>query len=275
MRRTVFQGLLTAAVLLLIGVTSADAASNAPGALQPVRLVMHGAPLWVMVWPRGTRVLPATGTLRSVPDWLRETGAVAAINGGFFNHSDGGPVSHVRVDGQLRDDPARNQALMRNSQLRHALSTILHGRSAWFLGTNGWGIAPWRALPGDAQHALQAGPALLPQPALEAEAFRLRRADGSWRDGIQSQSRAKRSALGLRGDGSVMWLVAGNPGLTIGQLAQVMQRLTCVSALALDGGSSACLAWRGPDRQIHWGPENKKGPARVRSVLLALPPGEP
>jgi hypothetical protein len=165
-----------------------------------------------MHWPPGTRVVPATGTLRSVPDWLRQTGALAAINGGFFNHSDGGPVSHVRVAGQLQDDPARNSALMGNTELRPALSTILHGRSAWFFGGKGWGIAPWDALPADASHALQAGPALLPQPALETEAFRLKRADGTWRDGIQSQARAKRSALGLRTDGSMLYWGCGTDG---------------------------------------------------------------
>ncbi|MEB3284543.1 MAG: phosphodiester glycosidase family protein [Candidatus Sericytochromatia bacterium] len=258
---------------LMLGGAWQGAARGNPWSHQPVRMNVNDAPLWVMVWPRGSRVFPATGAWRSVPEWLRETGAVAAINGGFFNHSDGEPVSYVRQDGRLVDDPKGNRALMTNPELRSALPLILNARAAWFVGSEGWGIAPWGTISPDVQDALQAGPVLLPEPSLEKEAFRLRRRDGTWRDGIQSARRARRSAIGLRADGSMVWVVAGGPGLDIRQLAHAMKQLSCVQAMALDGGSSSTLAWRGPDERIHWGPDDTKATARVRSVLLVFLPG--
>lgn len=272
-RLTTRMALMALLLGLMLGGAWQGAARGNPWSHQPVRMNVNDAPLWVMVWPRGSRVFPATGAWRSVPEWLRETGAVAAINGGFFNHSDGEPVSYVRQDGRLVDDPKGNRALMTNPELRPALPLILNARAAWFVGSEGWGIAPWGTISPDVQDALQAGPVLLPEPSLEKEAFRLRRRDGTWRDGIQSARRARRSAIGLRADGSMVWVVAGGPGLDIRQLAHAMKQLSCVQAMALDGGSSSTLAWRGPDERIHWGPDDTKATARVRSVLLVFLPG--
>lgn len=206
---------------------------------------LDGVPVHTLTIPAGALVRPvARRPGRTVPGWLAAAGGMAAINGGYFNHSDGWPVSRVVARGVALTDPAGNKALTGNSALKPHLDTIMGKRSAWFAGPVGWLIAPWHQAPSGYRDALQAGPALLPAPRLEAEAFVLRDARGRvTRDGIGSGVRAARSGLGLRPDGSMVWLVAGSPGLSITGLAAVFTRYGCVSALALDGGSSSTLSW--------------------------------
>jgi exopolysaccharide biosynthesis protein len=201
---------------------------------------------------------------------MAQAGAVACLNGGFFNHSNGAPVSHVMRGGVVIDDPRANQALMQNAVLRPHMQAILDARSAWLSTPSGWLIAPWRDRPPATSEALQAGPALLPTPALEVEAFRFL-TPGGVRDGIQSRTRAPRSALGLCPDGAMAWVAVGAPGLTIAGLGALMNTLGCRHALALDGGSSTGLAWRAPSGEVRSGPHGQAG-AAVRSALVVLPP---
>jgi hypothetical protein len=59
------------------------------------------------------------------------------------------------------------------------------------------------------------------------------------------QERAARSAIGRTASGNILIVAAqplgGGRGLTLGEIAQVMQQLGCVDALNLDGGSSTTL----------------------------------
>ncbi len=61
--------------------------------------------------------------------------------------------------------------------------------------------------------------------------------------------RAARSAVGLSRDGSLLWVVAGqaqeSTGLTLTELATLMQQLGSIQALNLDGGNSSTLVWQG------------------------------
>ncbi|MEB3197001.1 MAG: phosphodiester glycosidase family protein [Candidatus Sericytochromatia bacterium] len=194
--------------------------------------------------PPGAKVRPVAATPgASLPDWLKRVGGVLAINGGYFNHSDGVAVSHVGTDGHWLTHPERNRALLRNPHLRGRLDAVLTRRVAWFDTGTTWLIRAWADAPTRWVHALQAGPQLLPELGLAEEAFRFRGPTG-WRDGIQSQQPAARSALGLRPDGGMIWAVASAPGLTVRQMADVMRHLQCQAAMALDGGGSSTLAWR-------------------------------
>ena len=208
-------------------------------------LAWEGAPVHAVVVPAGSRVRPlARRPGRTVPAWRAEAGAIAAINGGFFNHSDGWPVSHVAADGQVLADPHGNRALAANPVLAPHLGTIMGRRTAWFATPAGWALAPWNLKAPGWTAGLQAGPALLPSPALEAEAFVIRaKGGGVARDGIASGARAARSALGLRPDGAMVWVVAGKPGLAIPALARLMASLGCDRAMGLDGGGSSTLVW--------------------------------
>ena len=208
-------------------------------------LMWDRAPVHALRVPAGSRVRPvARRPGRTVPGWLAETKAVAAINGGFFNHSDGWPVSHVAGPEGALTDPHRNRALRANAVLAPHLPRILGRRTAWFDTAAGWRLGPWNRKPTGYRAGLQAGPALLPTPALEAEAFVIRGPGGAIvRDGIGSGARAPRAALGLCPDGVMVWAVAGKPGLSIAGLAALMAHLGCDRAMGLDGGGSATLVW--------------------------------
>lgn len=250
-----------------------QAAQAAPAAAPShTALTWEGAPVHALVVPAGARVRPvARRPGRTVPAWRAEAGAIAAINGGYFNHADGWPVSHVVVDGEALTAPHDNRALRANPVLAPHLPRILGRRTAWFDTPEGWRLAPWNAKPAGWRAALQAGPALLPAVGLEEEAFVIRGANGAVvRDGIASGARAARSALGLRPDGAMVWAVAGVPGLSIPRLGALMARLGCDRAMGLDGGGSSTLVWleRGRPR-VFVGAGG--APALVNSALLVEP----
>ncbi|MFP5503721.1 MAG: phosphodiester glycosidase family protein [Candidatus Sericytochromatia bacterium] len=270
--------------LLAIALLFAAPPVTAAPSLAHRTLRWEGTQVHALLVPRGFEVRPVVASPgRTVEAWARAQGAMAAINGGFFNHSDGFPVSHVRIDGEARTRPEANQALIGNPALRPILDRILDRRVEWRLleGPSGprWAIgahlAPVRQ--GDRLvHALQAGPALLPAIDLIGEGFVSRDARGRInRDGIASGARAARSALGLTPAGDMWWVAAaGDPragtGLTIAQLAGLMRHLGADRAMALDGGGSTSLVWReGPAFRSFVG--TGQGPARVNSALVALP----
>ncbi|MDB5096354.1 MAG: hypothetical protein JWM80_775 [Cyanobacteria bacterium RYN_339] len=206
---------------------------------------------------------------KSVAAFVAENHALAGINGGYFNHSDGWPVSHVTVAGRPITAPEDNKALTANKVLAPHLPVILNHRSEWRHVTTPNGPA-WRITNHDAagpvRDALQAGPRLLPQLDLEGEAFVLRGAHGQvTRDGIGAMGLATRSALGLKADGTLLLVGVGAPGLRLQDLATLMSSLGATEALNLDGGSSSSLVWG--KNAFHGG----HAPARVNSVLLVGP----
>ncbi|MCJ2541468.1 MAG: phosphodiester glycosidase family protein [Cyanobacteriota bacterium] len=92
-------------------------------------------------------------------------------------------------------------------------------------------------------HLLGAGPLLLldGQVVLDAE---LERFQPTFR-----AQRAARSAIGQLDSGHLLWVTAGNAqesqGLTLLEMAQLMQQLGCRHALNLDGGNSSTLVLEG------------------------------
>jgi len=199
-------------------------------------------------------------------------GAAAAINGGFFNRSDGVPASYLVANGHLLADPRDNAALTGNPALRPHLKEILD-RPEWRVWTTPAGrrvafephhIAPapgWKLV-----HALQAGPLLLPYLGLHEGAF-VRGQD----DPIRSKARTGRSAIGLRNDGCTLLLALPMPpsrGLSILELQALLAKVGAIEAMALDGGESSGFVIRPNDpKALWWGHDS-----HVRTALgLILP----
>jgi hypothetical protein len=272
-----------AAVAACLSALAAAPAASGP-AVTHRTVSAFGTVAHVLTVSAGARVEPvAARPGKTVPGWVRQAGAIAAINGGYFNHSDGWPVSHVAADGRTLTNPRENKALTGNPVLKPVLPRIFDKRVEWrsyegAAGT-GWAIAP-HAAPVPAgqrlRHALQAGPALLPAMDLAGEAFVLQDARGRvTRDGIGASGRAARSALGLTPTGELLLVaVAGSPqrgtGVTIAQLAEVMRRLGASAAMGLDGGSSTTLSWTEAGR-LKTVTGSGAGPALVNSALVVLP----
>lgn len=157
----------------------------------------------------------------------RGAGAVAAINGGFF---DGGcrSVSLCKVDGALRATNAKDRsALGIDQDGRASIALIAAGRD-WPLAAQALGGVP---------RLLERG-ALVPTTGTEGSPASF------------ATSRHPRTAVGIGPDGGlVLATVDGRTpagaGLKLDELAQWMAWLGCVDALNLDGGGSTTLWVRG------------------------------
>ncbi len=189
--------------------------------------------------------------LKTVEEFAADTGAVAVLNGGFFDPNNGETTSFITINGELVADPRHNRGLIENPDLAAYMDKILN-RSEFRRYDCGGAVryditlhnAPFAN--GCTLHsALGAGPQLLPDTA-QAEGF-TDYADGNLtRDAIGSQQRNARSAIGIKRDGTLLWAMvaqtASTNGMTLAELTQFMATvLAAEKALNLDGGSSSSL----------------------------------
>lgn len=222
-------------------------------------------------------------------------GAVAAINGGYFNLSDGDSASYVVIDGKEVANPRNNKALTENPKLAPHLETIFKRTEIRFLedatGKSMVQIAAHNAaIPEGAKliSSLQGGPRLLPKLEDKTEAFVRQDADGKEADSINGKGNAARTAFGITPDGYAMMVaVAGSgqdpesSGVSLGTLAEVLRRLGCSQAVNLDGGSSSTMwvKFPSPDGTAEAAASANGGTSvcgkspetKVKSVLLLLP----
>jgi len=183
------------------------------------------------------------------------TDAIAAVNGGYFNLSNGQSASYVTVDGKTICDPHTNPALITNQKLLPSMPAILNRTEARFLhdksGQYSIQIARHNApLPRDSQllDSLQSGPQLLPDLSEREEAFLRKDVDGKETDSIGAHKTAARTAFGTTADGHAMILcIAGNKqdefssGMTLCDVASLLKRLGCIHAMNFDGGTSTTM----------------------------------
>ncbi len=203
----------------------------------------------------------------TVAEFAHRTGALVAVNGGFFR-MDQDSATHVGlllVDGRLIEPPLRS--VLRDEQryylARAALGVMDDGLLdiAWVSGREGvlyaWDEPPPNepGAPGsapkldglpvwDAVDAVAAGPTLLVggevRISTDAEVF----------FGSAIPEVHPRTAAGVMPGGELVLLVVdgrqrGNRGVDLVELAALMRDLGCVEALNLDGGGSSTLVVTG------------------------------
>ena len=213
--------------------------------------------------------------------------AVAAVNGGFFNLSNGESTSFVDIDGKQVCDPTTNKDLITNPKLIPFLETIFN-RSELRIGS-GKGKLPQLTIaahkdlrPKDSkiQFVLGGGPQLLPKLTSKEEAFIRTGSDGKQVDSIGCNKTAARTAIGITADDHLLILcVAGkgqdefSSGINLEQLAQLLGNLGCTRALNFDGGTSTTMAIA--DKSAANGAMKmvcgKEPETRVKSVLMIVP----
>lgn len=219
-----------------------------------------------------------------------EQSASAAVNGGFFNLSNGLSASYITQGGKILADPHDNQALATNPKLQSFLAQIYNRSEIRFLRNSNAASSCIEIQ--IAQHndklpegmslesSLQAGPRLLPSITAEEEAFVRKQADGSIVDSIGCRKPAARTAFGITPDGYALLLsVSGkgqdkeSSGITLGQLADLMRRLGCRQAINLDGGSSTSMYVRLADSNSSPGQIvcAKEPETLVKTILLLVP----
>lgn len=211
--------------------------------------------------------------------------AVAAVNGGFFNLSNGESTSFAVLQGKQVCDPTTNKDLITNPKLMPFLETIFN-RSELRIGSgkgNTMTIARHKDLHAKdqkIQFLLGGGPQLLPRLTAKEEAFIRMGSDGKQVDSIGCNKTAARTAIGITADDHFLILcVAGkgqdefSSGLTLEQLAQLLSNLGCTRALNFDGGTSTTMAIA--DKSATAGALKmvcgRSPETRVKSVLLIVP----
>lgn len=223
--------------------------------------------------------------LKKLEPWAKEEGAIAAINGGFFDPNNQLTTSYVTVDGDIVLNPRDNAGLMENINAARYIDRILN-RSEFRRyqcsteegNQTRYAITPRdQLLPFTCQliDALGAGPALLPQFRGEEEAF----VDAiNGRDALGSTFPNARSAIGLTPDGTIILAMAAQradvsdrSGLSLFELGDVMASLGVEYALNLDGGSSSSLYYNGTAYYGRLDADKNVIKRSVKSILLVLP----
>lgn len=225
---------------------------------------------------------------RTTSQAAAEQSASAAVNGGYFNLSDGMSAGYVVIDGMMLADPHHNHALISNPKLHDFLPQIFNRSELRVLRQKGqktWEIQIAKhqdPLPEGMElvDSLQAGPRLLPTLDAEEEAFLRRQSDGTIVDSIGCRKPAARTAFGITPDGYGMLLaVSGkgqdkeSAGITLEQLADLLRRLGCRQAINLDGGSSTTMYVRlsNPDSSQGATVCSKDPETLVKTILMLQP----
>ncbi|WP_088892141.1 phosphodiester glycosidase family protein [Leptolyngbya ohadii] len=223
----------------------------------------------------------------SLENFAQSTGAIAVINGGFFDPANLMTTSYVVQEGQLAADPRQNDRLMQNPDLTPYLSQILN-RSEFRRYQCGlqngsevrYAIAPQNEpSPTDCQlvDAVGAGPQLLPTLTLEQEGFLTQENGTVIRDALGYDRPNARSAVGLTAQGDVVLVMVAkqpdNPasGVSLPALAEFMKSIGVTQALNLDGGGSSSLYYNGKTIFGSIDPEGNPVERSVKSVLVVIP----
>ena len=173
-------------------------------------------------------------------EMAQKHGAVAAVNGSFFDMDQHFPVCYLRIDSVELGENTPGKDTVNRKYYQYGTLCLL-GDSVFILKTDS--SRHWEeALP--YPDIMTAGPLLI------------------WHDTLQYMrddrtfvtNRHNRTAVGIRDDGTVMLLVADGrfkqaEGLSLTELQQIFRWLGCRDALNLDGGGSTTLFLNVNDHQ--------------------------
>lgn len=165
-------------------------------------------------------------------EMAQKHGAVAAVNGSFFDMDQHFPVCYLRIDNVELGENTPGKDTVNRKYYQYGTLCLL-GDSVFILKTDS--SRHWEeALP--YPDIMTAGPLLI------------------WHDTLQYMrddrtfvtNRHNRTAVGIRDDGTVLLLVADGrfkqaEGLSLTELQQIFRWLGCRDALNLDGGGSTTM----------------------------------
>lgn len=223
-------------------------------------------------------------SVATVAEVASQTQAIAVINAGFFDPANQKTTSPITINGQLVADPRANERLMQNPQLTSYLDAILNRSELRIYQCQGqvkYAIARHAATLVQGctlVHAVGGGPQLLPVDTSQSEAFTDYAQGSLVRDALGSVQPNSRTAVGIKADGALVWVMAAqksttteSSGLTLAALTQFFRSMGIQSALNLDGGSSSSLFYR---TQTYYGHRDQAGAPVMRSVksFLVLQP---
>lgn len=286
---------LGALVGLLGSCTDHLSASNPPSRLpssalpsdQPLQFKVFQRPdatihtLYIPAASRYRVTLGIDNHLQTVNAYAQSHSAIAVLNGGFFDPTNGQSTSFVFFNGKLVADPRHSKGLTTNTDLAPFLPKIFN-RSEWrqfkCQEQTLFKIDFHKELPPASctlQASLGAGPQLLPKNTALQEGFIAYEQGKLIRDPLGISVRNARSALGLRPDGGMLWVMVAqtqpNTGMTLAELTEFLTRQGVTQALNLDGGSSSSIFYNGKTYSGKLSSEGKPVLRPVKSVLMLIP----
>lgn len=191
----------------------------------------------------------------------KELGAIAAINGTFFDVANGGSVDFIKMNGTV----VKENVLGKNGKrVRHQEAAIVINDQKKLTLKKWDGTPNWENNLTE-KDVMLSGPLLLSNKnveELDTTSF--------------TKSRHPRSAIGIKANGKVIVLTVdgrqeNSAGMSLYELAKVMRWLGCVSAINLDGGGSTTL-WAADTGVVNHPSDNKKwdhdGERKVANVVL-------
>jgi hypothetical protein len=217
----------------------------------------------------------------SLETFVRKHGAIAAINGGFFDPVNQKSTSYITIKEKLVADPRLNGRLINNPDLAPYLSKILN-RSEFRRYRCGQAfqyaiVRHSDSIPPNCQlmDALGGGPQLLPENTSQQEGFVDYANGATVRDSLGSEQPNARSAIGIAHDGSILLVMAAqkpeapkNSGMSLSELAAFLKTLGAQQAMNLDGGTSSTLSFQGKTSYGKLDETGKIVTRPIKSVLL-------
>ncbi|MES2651172.1 MAG: phosphodiester glycosidase family protein [Bacteroidota bacterium] len=191
----------------------------------------------------------------------KELGAIAAINGTFFDVANGGSVDFIKMNGVV----IKQNVLGKNGKRARHQETAIVIDEKGKLALKKWDNTPNWENNLTEKDVMLSGPLLILDKKIEAldtTSF--------------TKARHPRTAIGIKADGKVILLTVdgrqeNSAGMSLHELTKTMRWLDCVSAINLDGGGSTTL-WVANGGVINHPSDNKKwdheGERKVANVVI-------
>lgn len=190
-----------------------------------------------------------------------ELGALAALNGTFFDVANGGSVDFIKMNGVV----LKQNVLAKNGKRARHQETAIVIDDKGKLAIKKWDKTPsWENnLP--EKDVMLSGPLLIFNKEIETldtTSF--------------TKARHPRTAIGIKANGKIILLTVdgrqeNSAGMSLHELTSTMRWLGCVSAINLDGGGSTTL-WVANKGVINYPSDNKKwdheGERKVANVVI-------
>ena len=198
---------------------------------------------------------------KTTSDFAKELGAVAAINGTFFDVANGGSVDFIKMNGTV----IKQNVLGKNGKRAKHQETAIVINNKGNLVLKKWDNTPNWENNLTEKDVMVSGPLLLfnrKVEVLDTTPF--------------TNARHPRTAIGIKANGKTILLTVdgrqeNSAGMSLHELTKTMRWLGCVSAVNLDGGGSTTL-WVQNTGVINYPSDNKKwdheGERKVANVVI-------
>lgn len=267
----------------LSGLSSSDAVTPPQTDIRYESYTLEQSVVHTILIPAGSNFSVSSAIspeLTTLASFAQQHQAIAVINGGFFDPKNQKTTSYIFRQGQLVADPRLNERLMNNPNNAPYLNKILD-RTEWRRYHCGQKLRYDIALRSQPTpngcsliDALGGGPRLLPEMGSIAEGFVDISEGKVIRDALGSNQPNARSAVGITGEGDILFVVVAQKpeapitsGMSLAALAEFMSSQGVEEAMNLDGGSSSAVYYQG--RTIY-GKVDQQGNQIQRKVLSVL-----